>query len=133
MNDKSIILKAFNNHFFEFIQDIINIFPENEDLKNTKIGLEFFKKANPTSIVKAWQWFVYERYRDVIDNGDITFFFDKDYKSDLKYMSNSNEIMKAIDNIREPVKHLSDENKIHTMKYIQNLCKLSESYSILTK
>jgi hypothetical protein len=132
MNDKSTVLKAFNNHFFEFIQDIINIFPENEDLKSTKTGLEFFKKANPTCIAKAWEYFVHEQYKDVIDKGDITFFFEKDYNNDLTYMSNAGEIMKAIDNIREPVRNMGDDNKAHTMKYIQNLCKLSGVYKALS-
>ena len=133
MTDKSTIIKAFNNHFFEFIQDVINIFPENEDLKSTKTGLELFKKANPTCIVKAWHYFVYEKYKDVIDKGDITFFFEKDYNNDLTYMANSGEIMKAIDKIREPVRNMGDENKVHTMNYIKNLCKLSEIYMTLVK
>jgi hypothetical protein len=133
MNDKSTVLKAFNNHFFEFIQDIIDIFPENEDLKITKTGLEFFRKANPTCIVKAWEYFVHEKYKDVIDKGDITFFFEKDYNNDLTYMSNAGEIMKAIDKIREPVRNMSNESKAHTMKYIQNLCKLSGVYKTLSQ
>lgn len=133
MTDKSTVLKAFNNHFFEFIQDIINIFPENEDLKTTKTALEFFKKANPTCIVKSWHYFVYQKYKDVILAGDITFFFEKDYNNDLSYMSNAGEIMKAIDKIREPVRNMGDENKAHTMRYIQNLCKLSDVYNTLTK
>ncbi len=133
MNDKSTVLKAFNNHFFEFIQDIINIFPENEDLKSTKTGLEFFKKANPTCIIKSWQYFVHEKYKDVIEQGDITFFFEKDYNNDLTYMSNATDIMKAIDKIREPIRNMGDENKTHTMKYIQNLSKLSQVYKALTQ
>ena len=133
MNDKSTVLKAFNNHFFDFIQDISNIFPENEDLKSTKTALEFLKKANPSSIVKSWHFYVYEQYKDVIHKGDITFFFDKDYKNDLDNLANSGEIMKAIDKIREPVRQMSDENKAHTMKYIQNLCKLSGVYMTLSK
>jgi hypothetical protein len=133
MTDKSTVLKAFNNHFFEFIQDIINIFPENEDLKTTKTALEFFKKANPTCIVKAWHYFVYQPYKDVIIQGDITFFFEKDYNNDLSYMANAGEIMKAIDKIREPVRNMGDDNKAHTMRYIQNLCKLSYVYDTLTR
>lgn len=133
MSEKSTILKTFNNHFFEFIQDVINIFPENEDLKSTKTALEFFKKANPTCIVKAWNTFVYDKYKDVINAGDITFFFEKDYQGDLTYMANAGEIIKAIDQIREPVRNMSEENKAHTMKYIQNLCKLSQAYSITAK
>lgn len=128
MTDKSSILKAFNTHFFEFVQDIINIFPENKDIKDSKTALEFFKKANPTSILKAWNFFVYTPYREVIEEGNIEFFFDKDYQNDLTYMSNANEIVKVIDTLREPVKNMGDANKQHTMRYIQNLSKLSDMY-----
>jgi len=31
--------------------------------------------------------------------------------------------------LRQPVKDMSDTNKAHTMKYLQNLSKLSEVYS----
>jgi hypothetical protein len=128
MADKSSISKAFNTHFFEFVEDIINIFPENKDIKDSKTAFELFKKANPTSILKAWNFFVYTPYRDVIDAGNIDFFFDKDYKNDLTYMSNANEIVKIIDTLREPVKNMGDTNKDHAMKYIQNLSKLSDMY-----
>jgi len=129
MADKSSILKAFNNHFFEFVQDIMNIFPDNKDIADTKTTFEFFRKANPTSIIKPWNTYVYLPYKDVIAEGNIEFFFDKDYGSDLSKLANSGEIMKVIDKLREPIRRLSDSNKAHSMKYIQNLCKLSELYS----
>ena len=33
MSDKSTVIRGFNSLFFEFIHDIIYIFPENKDLK----------------------------------------------------------------------------------------------------
>lgn len=73
-SDKSIVLRSFNNMFFEFLDDIISIFPEIQDIKDTRVALEFFKKANPTSIIKAWDCFVNKPYKSVIDEGDISFF-----------------------------------------------------------
>jgi hypothetical protein len=128
MADKSSLLKAFNTHFFAFVEDIITIFPENSDIRSTKNAFELFRKANPTSILKAWHIFVYTPYHEVIEQGKLEFFFEKDYKDDLVYMSNSNEIMKIIDTLRNPVKEMSDVNKGHSMKYIQNLSSLSEMY-----
>jgi hypothetical protein len=133
MADKTTLLRAFNTHFFDFIDDILNIFPENEDLKVTKIALQTIKKTNPTSILKAWQYFVFSPYRNVIEDGNITFFFDKDYSADLNYMPNAKEIMGVIDQLREPVRSMSDVNKSHSMKYIQNLSKLSNNYTELSK
>jgi len=129
MADKSTLLRAFNTQFFDFLKDIMTIFPENQDIKLANTSFETIKKANPTLILKAWYTYVYCRYRDVIDAGNIEFFFDKDYRSDLSIVSNASEIMKIIDKIRQPMKELSHENKEHTKKYIQILTKLSMHYS----
>ena len=37
--DKTTILKAFNNQFEEFLDDVEVIFPSNRDIKTTKTGL----------------------------------------------------------------------------------------------
>ena len=128
MSTKSTILKTFNTHFFEFIDDVIRIFPENKDVKNARSSFEMIKHANPTAIVKAWYKFVYSPYINVIESGDITFFFDKDYSSDINHLANSNEIMRIIDTIRDQVRSMSDVEHGYSMKYIQNLSKLSSIY-----
>jgi hypothetical protein len=128
MSNKSTILKTFNSHFFEFIDDVIRIFPENKEIKQARTSFEMIKTANPTSIVKAWYKFVYSPYITVIEAGDVTFFFDKDYSGDINHLANSNEIMRVIDTIREPVRSMTDVEHGFTMKYIQNLSKLSGIY-----
>jgi hypothetical protein len=128
MSNKSTILKTFNSHFFEFIDDVIRIFPENKEIKQARTSFEMIKTANPTSIVKAWYKFVYSPYINVIEAGDVTFFFDKDYSGDINHLANSNEIMRVIDTIREPVRSMTDVEHGFTMKYIQNLSKLSGIY-----
>ena len=132
MSDKSTVIRGFNSLFFEFIHDIISIFPENKDLKDALVAFEFFKKANPTSIIKSWHFFVYQPYKETIESGDISFFFEKDYKSDLSSLSNSDEIMRAIDRIREPVKQMNESNKKKASVYVKNLSRLSQVYSLLT-
>lgn len=129
MSDKSSILRAFNAHFFDFIDDLISIFPNNADLSLAKTTFDTIKKANPSTIVKAWLKFVYLPYENVINAGDISFFFDKDYSDDLTNVSNSNKILNMIDTFRTPIKEMGDVNKEHTTKYIQNLSKLSIMYN----
>ena len=126
--DKSTTLRAFNKHFFDFLDDIISIFPEREELINARTSFDVIKRANPTAIAKAWNKHVYLKYKDVIDNGDITFFFEKDYSKDLEKLSNAEKIMNIINNIREPISQMNDTNKVHCGKYIQNLSKLSSIY-----
>lgn len=126
--NKSMIMKSFNTHFFDFLQDIINIFPENQDIQYAKTSFESFKQMNPSIIIKVWFSYVYTPYVKIIDDGDISFFFDKNYENDLSILSKSKEIMGMIDKLREPVRRMSDLSKTHSMKYIQNLSKLSTLY-----
>ena len=129
MTDKSTVLRGFNTHFFEFVDEVIRIFPDNRDIQEAKTTFDLIKKANPTAIVKAWQIFVCDKYKDIIEKGDMNFFFEKDYSEDLVYVSNARDIMKTIDVIREPLKLLSNESKEASLQYIKNLCKLSNMYS----
>lgn len=128
MTDKSSVLRAFNKHFFEFIQDIIVILPNDPEIIKAKVSMENIKKMNPTLLCKTWFRLVYSPYKQVIDNGDINFFFDKDYSSDLDNVPKAAEVMAVIDKIRMPIKSMDDVNKSHCTKYIQNLSKLSTVY-----
>jgi|UniRef100_A0A6C0IKW5 hypothetical protein len=127
--DKSSVLRAFNKHFFEFLNDIITILPEEQEIKKGKVSFESIKKMNPTLICKTWFTLVYAPYKEVIDQGDISFFFEKDYSSDLNNVANAAEIMGIIDKIRIPIKNMDGVNKEHCSKYIQNLSKLSAVYN----
>jgi hypothetical protein len=130
-SDKTTLMRAFNNTFFQFLNEVHILFPDNNDIKDAIVGLELLKKANPTCIIKAWQFYVYEPYKEQISTGDITFFCEKDYNNDLVYLSNAEEIMKAIQRIRNPIKSLSEENKQIAFKYVSNLCTLSNTYSTI--
>lgn len=126
--DKSTILKTFNQTFFDFMNDVISIFPENTDIVTGKKFFEITKKANPTIIIKIWNSAIYTPYKDVINAGDITFFFEKNYEEDLGNLDNANDVLKFIDSFREPIRMMSDINKAHSMQYIQILSRLSEVY-----
>ena len=128
MADKTTISRAFNNHFFELLDDIIHIFPENIDIHESRTSFDLVKRANPTAIIKAWFLYVYSPYKDVIDRGDIRFFFEKNYEEDLSILQNAKEIMKIIDTLRVPIKEMSETSQAATMTYIQNLSKLAVLY-----
>ena len=118
-------LTVFNNHFIEFITDVQLVFPEDVELLTAKNALTAARKANPKLIVKLWKQFIGEPYRQEIENGDITFFIEKDYKNDLANNQNSDKIMATIDRLRDPVKRMGEENQAKVLKYLQNLTKLS--------
>jgi hypothetical protein len=130
-SQSSTILTAFNDHFMEFVNDIISVFPDDADILTAKNSFTLIRKANPKMIIKIWHKYVVEKYEDVIDSGDISFFITKDYKDDLTNAENSEKITEAIDRLRNPVKLMTSEDQQKVMKYIQNLKKLSIIYKSL--
>ena len=63
-------------------------------------------------------------------SGNIQFFIDKDYKNDVSESPYSDKITEAIDRLRKPVKNMDSVNQAKTVKYIQNLTKLSDLIEI---
>ena len=129
MSDKTVYLRAFNTHIFEFIDDIIGIFPDNMSIATTKTTFEMTKKANPTLLVKLWYKFVYSPYAEIIDAGDLDFFINKDYTAEVSALQNAKDVINAIDGLRNPIRVMSETNKAHSLEYIRNLCQLSVMYN----
>lgn len=126
--DKSQILKGFNEHFMEFVEDIERVFPDDNDIATVKTAFVQMRKANPKLIIKAFNEYFLNKYRTEIESGNINFFINKDYNSDLSNMGDSDYILKKIDVLREPVKNMKDEDQQKVVKYIQNLSKLCDVY-----
>jgi hypothetical protein len=127
--DKSNILKAFNDHFVDFLNDIQSVFPNDSDIHASKTTLLAIKKMNPRLIIKIWNEHIVKKYKNQILNADLSFFIDKDYSDDLNDMDDASNIANKINKLREPIKNMGKENQDKCMKYIQNLTKLSELYN----
>lgn len=129
-SNNTIVLRAFNKHFFEFIDDMIRIFPDNPHIKTSRDYLETLKKANPTMLIKCWDFFILKPYAEQIEAGDLTFFFEKDYSNDVKMMPNSKEVLEIIDNtLRKPLIELDGKNKEHCLAHFQLVSKLCAKWS----
>jgi hypothetical protein len=130
MADRSLIVRTFNDLFFELLDDVIKILPESTGLKTARRSFQMLSDLNKPILIKCWHKFVYLKYKDVIFSGDISFFFEKDYSTDVVKLSNPDKVLEIIDSIREPVKEACSTpvNKSHVTTYIQNLSKLSIAY-----
>ena len=126
--DKSLLLNAFNTQLFEFIEDIEHVISEDNSIKKAKTALIMIKKVNPVLIIKIWYNYICTKYETEINNDNIDFFVEKDYKKDLVYVNYSDDIINNIDKLREPVKNMSKENQEKSLRYIKNLCILSKLY-----
>ncbi len=119
------MVSVFNDHFNEFVNDIQSVFPDDVDIMTAKNALSTIRKANPKLLVNIWLKYVYTPYSDQITAGNIQFFIDKDYTSDVSKSDSADKIMEAIDRLRTPIRNMTSENQAKTMKYIQNLSKLA--------
>jgi hypothetical protein len=130
MSQKSSYLTAFNNHFAEFVDDILTIFPDNRDVMNAKNSLGLLRKANPGIIAKFWRNYIVRNYKAQIEAGDCDFFLKKDYRLDIESNggSGADGIVEAIERFRTPLSSLPTEELQKCVKYIQNLSKLSLLY-----
>lgn len=125
---QKLIRRTFNDEFIKFINEVYSIFPEDRDIKKAKNALELLKKANPKLIIQIWYEYITKVYKTKIDNSDISFFLEKDYANDFSENSNSSKIMESINRLRSPIRNMGEHNQQTSMKYIQNLTKLSEVY-----
>ena len=117
----------FNGHFFEFLEYISAVHPSNLDILNAIDSFRFFRKQNPTILMKAWFNYVFIPYKDVIDRGDFSFFCDKDYAGDLAVLGSSNKnIIEIIDRIREPIRNMTPEQQTRAVRFLQTLTSISQ-------
>jgi hypothetical protein len=137
-SSQSSILTAFNDHYIEFINDIIRVFPNDPDIMTAKNAILMIRKANPKMTIIMWNEYFVKKYRQQIEAGDIDFFITHDYVEDVLTIKGSNpiavsessdKIIEAINRLRNPVRLMTSENKEKSMKYIQNLTKLAILYN----
>lgn len=121
----SMITQTFSNHIQDFINDVERVFPDDKDIRRAKTAIEALKKANPRLLILGWREHVFVKYGKTIMAGDISFFLEKDYSSDVE---GDMTILDAIRRLREPIKNMGEENQNKVMKYLQNLTKLSTMY-----
>lgn len=125
------IAKAFNNHFKDFLDDVMVVLPNIKTLKTAKLYINNVLSLNPLILVKAWYIYCVTPYSSQIEKGDFSFFINKDYKRDVGISAqyNSQNVLDAIETIRKQAASLSKENQDKIIKYVQNLSKLSIMYN----
>lgn len=124
----SNILRAFVNHFDEFIEDVIRVCPGDKQILKCKYYFEGIKRTNPKLLIQTWKTMVVDVYREKIEAGDVSFFITKDYSADTSGVSNPGAFSKGIEDLRTTIQSFSPENITMAMKYVQNLTKLCDLY-----
>ena len=126
--DRSNVLKGFNNHLSEFFDDIERIFPNDIEIQKARVSLNNLKKMNPKIIIGVWKTYISDKYSNEIDKGDIEYFLNKNYSSDLQDSDYNKEILDKIEKMKNSIKLMQDDSKEKSIKYLQNLNKLCNLY-----
>ena len=68
------IVRAFNDHFEEFVSDVERVFPDDNDIATAHAALVALRKTNPKLILVTFREWVARPYKTEIEAGDISFF-----------------------------------------------------------
>jgi hypothetical protein len=123
------ILTAFNNHFEEFLNDVVRVFPDDIEIATAVTALGKLRKANPRLIILTFKEHVLIPYGSQIEEGNLEFFLNKDYSGDVEGSAQASIILDKIDKIKDPINNMDEIEKAKVLKYIQNLCKLCHLYN----
>jgi hypothetical protein len=127
---KKKVMDAFNQHLKDLMNDIHTLFPDNLKVRTLKNSLLLFLKMNPKKAIELWFYKINSKYSSQIMNEDFDFFLEKDYSDDLKDANATgiNVSTDLIEELKEPIKNMDDENIKMAIKYIKDLTQLSAVY-----
>jgi len=127
--NKTHILKIFKIQLKQFISEIIEVFPNEDDIKSLNTIVLTFCKYNPLKLIEIWNYYIASPYMDMINKGDFNYFENKNYSDDLKDLKgNSGYVLHSYNRMRSSISKLDNDKKLMAMKYIQILTKLSSIY-----
>ena len=127
--NNTVVLGTFIKQLDEWLADITACYQPNDTrFIKCKLYFETIKQGNPKLLITLWKSKITIPYKDQISQGNIDYFLNKDYKEDISTNYNDT-IDNAIHDLRKVIKTMNEENIQMSLKYIQNLCKLSELYN----
>jgi hypothetical protein len=128
--DKMSLSKAFSNHYMEFLDEIVKVYPKNVKIRTFRTASSQIKTINPSKLIKIWYKVIAQPFRDKIYSEKFEFFEDIDYSSNLKNTKwDSEDIYSFINEMKKSWSTFEEENKRKTMKYLSNLTKMSDLYN----
>jgi len=130
--DKVSLSKAFSNHYMEFLDEVVKVYPKSVKIRTFRTASSQIKSINPSKLIKMWHKVIGSKYKDQIYSENFDFFKNMDYSSNLKNTKwDSNDIYSFINEMKASWETLSDDNKRKTMKYLGNLTKMAEMYNAM--
>tara|TARA_Y100000741_G_scaffold62485_3_gene44335 strand:- start:7782 stop:8195 length:414 start_codon:yes stop_codon:yes gene_type:complete len=130
MELRKVCMTNFINQLSGFMNDMLIIVPNNQEIVAAKNYVSMLSSANPKLLLTYWHTSVTLKYSEQINNGDFEFAINKDYTKDIEQTNTTenDSILKLIDNLKTIAKGLNDDKKKIIMKYLQNITQLTQLY-----
>lgn len=125
---KTTYLEAFNTQLDEFIKDLKVVLSDYYEVTLACHAITGLKMLSSKMIIKVWHEKITLMYLEQITAKDYNFFLEKDYSKDLEENTYAVQINNGINKIRSHVSSLNDKEKAKVLKYVENLCRLSNLY-----
>lgn len=118
------LVKLFNSHIIEFIDDICVIVDNKDDLLNIKKKIRSLIRISSVKPIKLWKENCL-KYNDEIEKKNYDYFLNKSYIKDIK---DDDFLLNLFEKYKTQFSSESIENKEKIMQYIYNLNKISKIY-----
>lgn len=116
-------LSAFNNLILKFNDDLIVVFPEENDFKVYRRSIEWLIKSNAKKLCNLFKIYTFN-YRQKIIEKDESFFKDASYSDVVN--TKDEGIVLIINKLKKYWGDLSAENKTKIWEYMNTLIKLAD-------
>jgi hypothetical protein len=129
---KDDLLSLFNTKLKEFVDDLISLYPNDQNLHAAKKGILLLKTLDDKKTIKLFKLHIYDKYSVQLFERNESFFMEKDYDQETKMLEKvtDNITQQLVDNIKNYWTVMTDENKEIVWKYWLILLKLCEKYFI---
>lgn len=123
------LVKVFSEHLLEFYDELIKLYPSNNELKAGRTIVETFKRFNAKKLLEGWNTMILKPYEKEIMEGNLGFFMNHNFNEELGWgncdRKTNEDWMKEIKLL---VKNMKEDNLKKSIKYFQNLTKICKLY-----
>ena len=130
MNDKSEIVKTFNEKLVEFVKDLILLYNDN-DLYNFKNSINMVTLIDERKPIRIFRDVIVNKYKKQLFTKDEQFFLEHHYEDEMACREKKEEVdmsTNLVVKIKSYWKDLTNENKEIIWKYFKLLVILCEKY-----
>lgn len=126
--DKTQLISVFNDQITLFVNDLILVYPKDDDLYKFKTSIRMLSLVDVTKIIKVFTQHVYNKYKSEILEKNSDFFMNHQYTELYKNNSDDSFTEQLISKIKGYWKSMSGENKEIVWKYFTTLVKICERF-----